>query len=124
MSEGTLSLSEDSAPQVDELLTAEEVRKLKDAHGEFTAIRTKGGVAAFRSPTRSEYGRYNALTLDEKTRAKAFEALVCACVVSPSRQIFESWLDKSPGITLTCLEAVLRLAGVDTEAQTKKYSPA
>jgi hypothetical protein len=124
MSEGTISLSDESAPQIDELLTAEEARKLKDSHGEFTAVRTKGGVAAFRSPTRGEYARYNALLLDEKTRAKAFEALVCQCVVSPSRQIFESWLDKSPGITQTCLEAVLKLAGVDTEAQTKKYSPA
>lgn len=118
----SISLS-DEAPLLDELLTDAEASKLKSEHGEFTALRTKKGVAAFRSPSRGEYARYNALLFDEKTRAKAFEALVCQCVVYPTRQVFESWLEKSPGITQTCLDAVLKLAGVDTEAQTKKYEP-
>jgi len=123
MSDGTLSLS-DEVVGIDELLTEAEAKRLKDEHGEFTAVRTKKGVAVFRSPSRGEYARYNALLFDEKTRAKAFEALVCQCVILPSRPIFESWLEKSPGITQTCLDAVLKLAGVDTEAQTKKYTPA
>lgn len=124
MSDGTISLSDEAVGIDDKLLTDAESAKLQAEHGEFTAIRTKKGVAAFRSPTRGEYARYNALLFDEKTRAKAFEALVCQTVVLPSRQVFESWLDKSPGITQTCLDAVLKLAGVDTEAQTKKYTPA
>ncbi len=121
--EATISLSDDTTPLIDELLTDVESAKLKSEHGEFTAVRTKKGVAAFRSPSRGEYARYNALLFDEKTRAKAFEALVCQCVVLPSRATFEAWLEKSPGITQTCLDAVLKLAGVDTDAQTKKYSP-
>lgn len=106
-----------------DLITEAEATKLKAEHGEITAVKTKRGVAVFRSPSRPEYARYNSLLFDEKTRAKAFEALVCQCVVSPTRQVFESWLEKAPGITQTCLDAVLKLAGVDTEAQTKKYEP-
>lgn len=106
-----------------DLLTDAEVTKLRGEHGEITAVKTKRGVAAFRSPSRAEYARYNALLFDEKTRAKAFEALVCQCVVLPTRATFEGWLEKAPGITQTCLDAVLKLAGVDTEAQTKKYEP-
>lgn len=122
MAEDTISLS-DAPTLLGELLSDAEVAKLKSEHGEITAVKTKRGVAAFRAPLRAEYARYNALLFDEKTRAKAFEALVCQCVVLPSRQTFESWLEKAPGITQTCLDAVLGLAGVDTEAQTKKYEP-
>lgn len=123
MSEAYLSLSEGTTG-LDDLLSEAEASKLKTEHGEITAVQTKKGVAAFRSPTRGEYARYNQYLFDEKTRSKAFESLVLQCVVSPSRQTFEAWLDKSPGITQTCLDAVLKLAGVDTEAQTKKYTPA
>jgi hypothetical protein len=119
VSEPTLDLSNEIS--VDELLTVDEAQKLAAQHGEVAAVKTKCGVAAFRSPTDAEYGRYNALLFDEKTRANAFKALVKTCVVKPSRETFEGWVAKSPGIVQTCLNAVLELAGVDTDAQTKKY---
>jgi len=123
MSDASLDVSEKPAG-LDDLLTPAEVQKLKESNGEFTAIRTLGGVAAFRAPTRGEYARYNQLFFDEKTRAKAFEALVNTCVIMPDRKTFEGWLDKYPGIVTTCVDAVMKLAGVDTDAQTKKYTPA
>jgi hypothetical protein len=88
------------------------------------AVRTKGGVAVFRSCTRQEYARYNSMIFDEKKRPQAFEALVSTCIVKPDSKTFGSWLDKSPGITETCLNAVLELSGVERDAQTKKYSTA
>lgn len=114
-----LDLSNEAS--VDELLTADESQKLASLHGEVAAVKTRRGVAVFRSPTDAEYGRYNALLFDEKTRANAFKALVKTCVVKPSRETFEDWVSKSPGIVQTCLSAVLELAGVDADAQTKKY---
>lgn len=103
------------------MLPLDVAEKLKTTHGEIVAVSTKQGVAAFRSPTDAEYGRYNAFLFNEKTRASAFKELVKLCVVHPDRATFEGWLAKSPGIVQTCLESVLNLAGVDTEAQTKKY---
>jgi len=123
MSEGTLSLS-DAVVGVEELLTEAEITKLKATHAEFTVVKTAMGPAAFRAPTRAEYGRFNQLLFDEKTRSKATEALVATCVVLPDRKTFESWLDKYPGIPTTCADAVSKLAGVETDAQTKKYTPA
>jgi hypothetical protein len=119
VSEPNLDLS--AEPSLDDLLTPEEAQKLTTQYGEVTAVSTKRGVAVFRSPNDPEYGRYNALLFDEKTRANAFKALVKQCVVKPSRETFEEWVSKSPGIVQTCLDAVLKLAGVDSEAQTKKY---
>lgn len=114
----------DLASSGEDLLSESEASKLKEQYGEVTAVRTKKGVAVFRAPNRGEYARYNQFLFDEKTRAKAFEFLALTCVVSPSRQTFEAWLDKAPGITQTCLDAVLKLAGVETEAETKKYETA
>ncbi len=121
-SEQTLTLSDETiAP--DELLTDAQVSKLKADHGEFTAVKTVKGVAVFRAPKRAEYSRYKTFLFDEKSRSKAPDALVCWCVVHPPRETFESWLETSPGIIDTCFPAVSALAGVETEAQTKKYSP-
>ena len=123
MSDAPISLSDEPA-KIDELLTDAEATKLRAEHGEFTAVRTKVGVAAFRCYTRQEYARYNSLIFDEKKRPQAFEALVAACVIKPDKATFQAWLDKAPGITETCLNAVLELGGVERDAQTKKYSTA
>ena len=123
MLDATISLSEEPAA-LDELLTEAEAKALREKHGEIAAVNTKRGVAAFRSPTRAEYARYNSLIFDEKKRPNAFEALVSTCVVKPDAKTFQTWLDSSPGITETCLNIVLELAGVERDAQTKKYSPA
>jgi hypothetical protein len=128
MSDGTLSLSDEAplnfsneAPQIEELLTKAEVEKFKATYDRFTAVRTDAGVAVFRAPTRGEYARFQHYLFDEKTRAKATEGLVATCVILPDAKIFQTWLDKFPGISVTCSDAVSKLAGVDTDAQTKKY---
>lgn len=107
-----------------ELLSDSEAQELSKKHGEFAAVKTKAGVAVFRGATRAEYAKYNTALFDEKSRSHAFEVLVTLCVIKPDRQTFQTWLDRYPGITQTCLNAVLEATGVDAEAQTKKYSPA
>jgi hypothetical protein len=121
----TPSLSLDGGPAaIVELLSESERKALEEKHGEVTAVKTKAGVAVFRRFTRGEYALYNKYLFDEKTRPQAFEALVSTCVVQPEASAFQAWLNKYPGITQTCLNAVLELGGVDTEAQTKKYGTA
>ena len=118
MSDIDLSV-EPSAPKA--IITPELLEKLKSSHGEIVAVETKRGVAVFRSPNDAEYGRYNALLFDKKTQANAFKALVQLCVVHPTKEVFGEWVAKSPGIVQTCLEHVLQLSGVDTDAQAVKY---
>lgn len=123
MNDAPISLS-DEPEATDDLLSENEARDLRAKHGEVVAVRTKSGVAVFRSCTRQEYARYNSMIFDEKKRAQAFEALVSTCIIKPDAKTFQHWLDKSPGITETCLNAVLELSGVERDAQTKKYSTA
>lgn len=106
-----------------DLLPAGKAKELQDKYGEIAVVKTVLGPVAFRSCKRAEYERYNSLLFDDKKRPKAFESLVKTCVVYPDANTFESYLDKKPGIVSTCLNAVLELSGVETEAETKKYSP-
>ncbi len=118
----TPSLSDDV--KIEELLSEKEREELESKYGELTAVKTKAGVAVFRCFKRAEYARYNKLLFEDKTRPQAFEALVCACVIKPSAEIFQGWLDKYPAITETCLNHVLELGGADKDAAAKKYGTA
>ena len=123
MNDAPISLA-DEPETTDDLLSTAEARDLRAKHNEIVAVKTKCGVAVFRSCTRQEYARYNSMIFDEKKRAQAFEGLVGLCVIKPDSKTFQSWLDRAPGITETCVTAVLELSGVERDAQTKKYSPA
>lgn len=105
----------------DEKIPEEKLKELQEKHGEIAVVPTKRGPCAFRSATRPEYQRYKSQLINEKTRAQSFDILVRQLVVYPSQQDFESYLEKSPGISDTCLPHVLALCGADTEAEAKKY---
>ncbi len=92
----------------------------KAEHGDVVAVDTVKGPAVFRTPKESEYARYMTMLLDAKERASAGKALCLMAVVLPSRQVFGEWIAAKPGIVITCTNAVLELAGVDTEAAVKK----
>lgn len=92
----------------------------KAQHGEVVAVMTAKGPCVFRGPKESEYARYMAALLDQKERANAGKLLVLMCVVFPERNVFSQYISEKPGITVTCANPVLELAGVDTEASVKK----
>jgi len=111
-----LKLVEEAVDEFDAL----DLEPFKVAHGEVVAIKTVKGPAVFRTPKDSEYARYMTMLLDAKERASAGKALCLMAVVSPDRNTFQQWIAAKPGIVITCTNAVLELAGVDTEAAVKK----
>ncbi len=94
--------------------------ELEAAHGPVIAVKTVGGVFAFRIARRQEYDRYNALLFNEKTRPKAGEALCMMCIVWPNQVAFNSAVDRFPGIITTCVNPLLEHCGLDTEAAVGK----
>lgn len=113
-----------SEAPIGDLLGEELRKKLESEHGEIVAVQTKAGVAAFRVFKKAEYDRYNRLFFDEKTRSQSFEVIVKACCVHPDPPTFTAWVDKRPGIVTTCLNHVMDLGGVSTDAESKKYGSA
>lgn len=87
---------------------------------EVIAVMTLVGPVAFRGPTSVEYARYQSVLFDQKERPKAGEILCRMCVVIPDRETFGVMITKKPGIVSTCVNPILELAGVDTEAAVKK----
>jgi hypothetical protein len=61
-----------------------------------------------------------ATLLDAKERANAGKLLALMCVVFPERNVFAQYIADKPGIVVTCVNPLLELAGVDTEASVKK----
>ena len=114
----------DNGSEHDELLGAELRKKLEAEHGEVIAVKTRGGVAAFKVLTGGDYDRYTDLFMEPKTRRQAMKHAVLAARVYPDVGTFQSWVDKYPGIVMTCFNPVVEFAGVETEAATKKYGSA
>lgn len=96
------------------------IEELEEKHGEVTTVETVLGLAVFRSPTRGEYRRFRSSIHDARKRADAGEILVRDCVVHPSLEEFDRWLDKKPGIAEVCSDPVLELAGITDEADAGK----
>lgn len=118
-------MAEDAKVEAGLDLLPKEVRaKLESEHGEIVAVQTKAGVAAFRVFRGGDYDLFNKRILDDKQRGSAAKPLVLSCVVYPDPQTFLAWCDKYPGIVTTCLNPVLELGGVNSEAETKKYGSA
>ena len=110
--------------QVQEMLSDEQIAALEKEYGEIVVVATKVGPCAFRVPRKKEYDRYKSTLFKEATRSAAPELLVKMCVVYPSAAEFEAMVDKAPAIVDTCVSPVLELAGMNSEADTKKSGTA
>lgn len=91
---------------------------LKAEHGECTKVETKAGTCIFKKPSRPIWMQFQSRLIAEKTRADATTMLARACVVYPSRDEFEQYLENYPAIVGSCASAVIELAGGgDAEVQ-------
>lgn len=81
------------------------------------------GYAYFRKPNRGEWKRACAAgLLDQamKSTNDAVEPMARACVVEPTREVFDQWIDDKPAIPVACAGVLLELAGLAKgEAQGK-----
>jgi hypothetical protein len=89
----------------------EQIAAMAGEHGEIAVVDTKSGIAIFRKPKPAEYERHLSLLFEEKTRPKAASYLARACVVYPSKEVFDGWLAEYPGIPLACTGSLTELAG-------------
>ena len=110
----------------DETLCAK-IRELVALHGEeelavLTLTKPTGGVAIFRTPTSSEYKRFTAGILDDKTATKAAAAEILArnCVVHPDKRVFGEWCDRYGGIGSAVLKPLTKLAGAELAERGKE----
>lgn len=94
---------------------------LETAHGEIVVCNTKAGVAAFRVPKGPEYERFlGGLLGDQKdAKVKAGKILAVACCVFPERPVFQSWVERYPGIPSACTKPLNKLMGGELAARGK-----
>lgn len=99
----------------------EKLAELRAKHSDVVVVDTKFGDCVFRSPNRSEYERWQSILFKESSRSKASVVLCTMTLVYPDAATFNAYADKAPGIFTTCASPILELAGVDGEAEVKKY---
>jgi hypothetical protein len=83
-------------------------------------VATKAGQAYFRKPNRGQYQKFMSMLFDDKRRAEANLFLARACVVHPSLEVFETYIDSYPFSVNQCATAIMSLAGGD-ETETKNF---
>jgi hypothetical protein len=80
-----------------------------------------GGVEAIaRAPRAKEANQFRDLLFNEKTRPRAMERLVRACVVWPSAAELGKLLDQKPLLAEKWAEKLQELAGGEVEIEVKK----
>jgi hypothetical protein len=103
------------------MISDEEFKKLKEANPRgVVQVETALGTAVFKCPDAGQWKHHIRMASDTKTAPDAIEWLARACVVHPSRDIFDRWIDEKPGIAATVLKHIHKLAGVDQEAEAKE----
>lgn len=100
-------------------ISKEKLEELELKHSEVKVVSTVLGDVALRGPTRGEYKLFRKAYHDDKKKPDATESMVRQCVVFPDSTEFAAMLDKKPGIADKCVEAVLELAGLTGEADSK-----
>ena len=92
----------------EELLSDEKKKEFDDKHGEDRwAIISKANRKnpdlldfqfAFRAPTTAEFQLFKSRAVDKSTQVKASEMLVKQTLLHPTREKFDEYLEKWPGI--------------------------
>lgn len=105
----------------DSIAPAFDLDDLRAAHGvDITRLDASGVTVVVRAPTRAEYKRFRAESLDDKRRADAVENLCRSCVVWPDAAEFSRILDRKPALADIFGAKVLDAAGATAEAEAVK----
>lgn len=87
------------------------------------AVETARGTAVFRKPTRGEVNRAAQKgAFDPKMRDNlaAGEQLARACIIHPSKETFDAWIEDKPATPIVCLGPILELAGLQAQEDAGK----
>lgn len=99
---------------------ADKLDELAAQHRRIDVASTTMGPAILRGATGIEWKRFQDACLDDKRKAGAVPNLVRTCVVYPSREVFDGWLDEQPGITSACAPVAVKLSGGELVDREKK----
>ncbi len=104
-----------------ESIPKEVLEKLIAEHEDVLEVATIEGPVACKKPSRATYAQFNTLLWDEKRRSQASDYLVSNVVIYPDQKTYNLMVDKAPGIVGTISSKVLDFAGLDGNADAKKY---
>lgn len=99
---------------------AEILDQLQAKHQDVAILSANDEVIVVRPPTRPEYKRFRARSVDVNMRADAVEELTKSVLLYPDRTGFDVILDKKPALADVFGAKVLELAGLTQEAEVKK----
>ena len=97
------------------------IEAARATHGEVSELTAGEYAVLVRAPTRGEYKRFRAESLDERKRAEAVEHLCRSCVVYPDPAAFDALLDRKPALADIFGAKVLELEGAAGEAEARKH---
>lgn len=96
------------------------LEELKAKHGDVALLTAKSGEeVVVRVPTGAEWDYF--LDQREKIAARALKGLLLAVVVHPTAEEARALIGKKPGLAQVFGARVIELAGMEDEAQVKKY---
>lgn len=107
-------------------MTKDELETIAEPHGgvdNVRAVETARGTAVFRKPSRAELKRAAQKgAFDPKMRDNldAGDTLARACVIHPSRETFDAWIEDKPATPILCLGPLLELAGLVSQEEAGK----
>ncbi len=83
-------------------------------------VETRHGPVVLKKPDRRQRNRYFSLVA-EKQLGEAADFLCLACVVEPSRETLDGWLDDDVGLAINLLiPPLLKLAGLAERTDSKE----
>lgn len=91
---------------------------LLEEHGEVAALEFAVGTVVLRCPTRTEYKRFD--QAEDKAKPAELARIIRACAVYPSEAAMDARLRAKPGIALSCVHHLQRLAGAEEVEAAKK----
>lgn len=101
---------------------AELVDDLKKQHG-VTRIHVftsdTGETVYLRTPTVGNWRRFRSQMTNPAKRDEAGEVLLRGCLLSPSKEVFDGWLEERPGLLDTFASELAEVSGLSKDVEKK-----
>lgn len=107
-----------------------EAQAIRDEERLAELVEEHGAVGVELEPVHTDFGmvivrrcgalRYRRFQDEEKNDVASMTAFVLPCVLHPSRDTVEKWLDRQPAILIRIGQAIGRMAGIRADLTAKK----
>lgn len=107
-----------------------EARAIKDEEKLAALVEEHGAIGVELEPVHTDFGmvivrrcgalRYRRFQDEDKNDVSSMTAFVLPCVLHPSRDEVEKWLDRQPAILIRIGQAIGRMAGMRADLTAKK----